>query len=163
MSLMRFSREELADMHRKHITEGQLKEHGQAIETTLHELGADRFDLILPETHMLPLVVQTDEHILGVIYGHYEHVERSQKGRGALVATDRRVLLIDRKLLFVHCEEISYDIISAVTYSRVMQGHTVTLHTRIGDIHIHTFNQKCVRNFTEAIEQRIFSRPSPQI
>lgn len=126
------------------------------LESQLHDLGAVAYDLWLPETHVLPLVIHPNEQIKGIVYGKYTQTNGAQVGRGALVATDRRVILLDKKPLFVRCDEITYYAISAVTYTKVGFAGTVTLHTRLGDIRIRTFNHKCAYHFVEAVEAGIF-------
>ena len=113
--------------------------------------------MILPETKTLPFVIHPDEQILGIVYGRYKQSDNGEHvSRGALVATNHRLLLINKKPLFVKCEEISYRVINGITYSRVAIAGTVTLHTRMGDISLRTFNQRCAQNFVEAIEAGIF-------
>lgn len=125
-------------------------------EQELRTLGAVAFDLWLPESHALPNLLHLDEHVWGVVYGRYTNTSKVETGRGMLVATDQRLLLINKKPLFVKCDEIAYRVISAITYTKAGIAGTVTVHTRMGDINVRTFNQKCARIFVEAIEAKIF-------
>jgi hypothetical protein len=125
-------------------------------EQELRSLGAVAFDLWLPESHALPNILHRNEQVVGVVYGRYSHASAEETGRGMLVATGQRLLLIDKKPLFVKCDEIAYSVISAITYTKAGVAGTVTVHTRMGDIHVRTFNQKCARIFVEAIEVKIF-------
>jgi hypothetical protein len=125
-------------------------------ELELRSLGAVAYDLWLPESHALPNILHQDEQVWGVVYGRYTHTSRLETGRGMLVATDQRLLLIDKKPLFVKCDEIAYGVISAITYIKAGVAGTVTVHTRMGDINVRTFNQRCARIFVEAIEGKIF-------
>src|SRR5581483_2885945 len=136
-----------------------LKAHDKQIRGQLQKLGAVQYDLWLPETSALPLVIHADERINGIVFGRYKQDTTGEPviGRGALVATDRRVLLVDHKPLFMKCNEISYRVISAVSYSRVGFIGTVVLHTRLGNISVRTFNQHCAHNFVEAIEESILA------
>jgi hypothetical protein len=129
------------------------------LKTALQQLGADRYDLSLPETRLLPLVLKPAEQIQGIVYGRYRYSkpDGTVASRGALVATNQRVLLLDRKPFFVHCDEIAYRVVSGTTYGRISLAETVTLHTRIGDISLQTFNRHCARGFSEAIEAKLFS------
>jgi len=123
------------------------------INEVLRELGAVMYDLWLPETHALPSIIHPNEKINGIVYGRYKHGgAEPSAGRGALVATDSRILLIDKKPLFLKCDELSYSVVSGVTYTKVGPGGTVTLHTRAGDIEIRTLNQRCAHRFVESIE-----------
>jgi hypothetical protein len=125
----------------------------------LRELGAVQYDLWLPETKELDDVLHPGEEVLGIVYGRYKQQQLGRGvliGRGALVATSQRIMLIDKKPMFVRCDEISAVVVSAVTYSKVGPAGTVTLHTRLGDIAVRTFNDVCAHNFVEAIESIIF-------
>lgn len=131
------------------------KARSMAIKRHITTLGADKFDLLVPETGALPYVIHPDEEIEGIVYGRYKQEDGKLIGRGALVATNDRVLLVDKKPLYVRSDEVIYDAISGVTYTRIGFIGTVTLHTKIGDIRIRTLNQKCARSFVEAVEARI--------
>ncbi len=122
----------------------------------LRRLGAVTYDLWLPETRSLPRFIYPDERITGIVYGRYKQLGPNTIGRGALVATDRRILLIDKKPMFFRCDEISYRAISAITYSKVALSGTVTLHNRMGDITVRTFNDHCAQQFVKTIESHIF-------
>ncbi|MBC7546780.1 PH domain-containing protein [Candidatus Saccharibacteria bacterium] len=130
-------------------------DRAEEIDRVLKSLGADRYDLLLPETHTLASILHPDEQIIGIVYGKYRIQNNPQSGRGALVATSNRVLLIDKKPLFEKIDEMTYQVISGVTYSKVSIAGTVTLHSRVGDIAIRTLNHKCARSFLEAIEARV--------
>ena len=125
----------------------------------LRVLGADEYDLMLPETHCLPRLLEPDETIIGVVYGKYRRPDNRhmQHGRGMLVVTDRRILLVDKKPLFLHFDDIKFAVVSGVAYNKAGIGETVTLNTRLGPIYIRTFNQKCAQQFVHAVEQMLFS------
>lgn len=133
-----------------------LRVRTEEIRNRIQSLGAGWFNMRLPETHVLPYVVRPNETIQGIVYGRYKQDGGKVIGRGALVSTDRRVLLIDKKPLFVKNEEIAYGAISGVTYSRVGIMGMVTLHSKMGDVKLRTFNQKCAKSLVEAVEVQIF-------
>ena len=131
--------------------------HKDQIRADLRSHGADKYDLLLPETHELANVIHENERIIGIVYGKYVQDSGKRFGRGALVATDMRILLLDKKPLFERCDEISYKVISAVSYAHAGFAGTVVLHTRMGDITIRTLNKMCAKYFIEAIEAKIFA------
>ncbi|MDB5185287.1 MAG: hypothetical protein JWN38_1095 [Candidatus Saccharibacteria bacterium] len=148
---------QLLQIGQQHMLEGFTKQRQKTLDDELHEAGVDRYDFWLPETHALPYIVHLDEHIKGIVYGKYvQNGTEPAGGRGALVATDSRILLIDKKPMFLKCDELSYHVVSGVTYTKVGMAGTVTLHTRAGDIHVRTFNQKCADMFVAAIEAKTF-------
>jgi hypothetical protein len=125
----------------------------------LQLLGADQFDLMLPETSTLLNTVLVSEIINGVIYGKYtQNNSVHSTGRGLLVATDHRILLIDKKPLFLKNDELSYSVVSDVNYNKAGIAGTVTIHSRTGDISIRTYNAKCANTFVEAIETKCFGK-----
>ena len=145
----------LSPTDREQLLGGLLKIHSEQIEDRLRDLGADNYDLLLPETHTLPLVIRPGEVITSVVYGRYK-LSNGAIGRGALVATDSRVLLVDKKILSLRFDEIAYAAVTAITYIKVGPTATITLHTRVGDFSVRTFNWKCAQNFIADLESTIF-------
>lgn len=152
----KFSQSQLDQVYRGHMARGLFREHRAQIDADLRDMGAVAYDMWLPETHILPLIIHPDERIKGIVYGRYREGEEGFVGRGALVATDRRVILVDKKPSFVRCDEVGYGVVNGITYGRVGLMGTVVLHTRIGNVSLRTFNQDCAHSFVEAIEANIF-------
>lgn len=125
---------------------------------TLRSLGADRYDLSTPETHYLPQLIRPHETLLGIIYGRYEHNNGPPVGRGLLVATDERLLFIDRKPFYSHYDELVYSVVSGVAFTHVGFWVTVTVSTRMGDISFRTFNRKAAQCFVAAVEGVLFEQ-----
>lgn len=125
------------------------------VKAELRVHGAVAYDLWLPETHYLPHIIHEDEHIMGTVFGRYPG------GRGVLVATDQRVLFLDKKPGWMRCDEITFAVIGGVTRTRVGPVGTVTLHTRLGDYALRTFNQKNAENFVDYIESKCLQAESP--
>lgn len=124
------------------------------VKAELRVHGAVAYDLWLPETHYLPRVIHEDEHIMGTVYGRYKG------GRGVLVATDQRVLFLDKKPGWMRCDEITFAVIGGVTRTKIGPMGNVTLHTRLGDYTLRTFNQKNAENFADYIEARCLQEDS---
>jgi len=112
----------------------------------LKGLGLSRSGLSSTEARYLLQIIHTDEHIGGVVFGH------SKEGFAMLVATDRRVIFIDKKPFFVNEDEVNYYVVSGVSFKQAGFGSTVTLHTRVRDYSLQTFNKKCAISFVEFIE-----------
>jgi hypothetical protein len=69
------------------------------------------------ELKQLRRILDPGELINQCVYGHY------QGGSGLLVATDRRVLLIDKRPFYLYVEDHSYDSVSRVDFvARMLQG-----------------------------------------
>ncbi len=123
-------------------------DHKRRVENELRELGSTRRGLWRLSSRYLPHIIHPDERLGGVIYG------RCDEGSVMLVATDKRVIFLDKKPLFINTDEITYDVVSGITSSRVGLVSTVVLHTRVRDYRIRTFNHDCARQFVAFIESR---------
>lgn len=141
---------------RARLPKAKLKDHVQRVRRELREKGALEYNMLLPETYYLPAVIHEDEHIMGSVFGRYEYGKTA--GRGALVATDQRVIFLDKKPLFVHYDELTFMIIGSVSYTRTALVGFVTLHTRLGDFQLRTFNHKNAYNFVEYIEDKCLQK-----
>ncbi|HVA10724.1 MAG TPA: PH domain-containing protein [Candidatus Dormibacteraeota bacterium] len=130
------------------LNSGFMKDHYDRIKAELRENGAVIYDLMVPETHYLPFIIQPNEHIKGAVYG------RSKAGRGVMVATDRRVLFVDKQPLHLYCDEIPPDTVSCVTRTHHGPVGTVTLCTPEGGRTIRTLNQKNAANFVNYVSSR---------
>lgn len=128
---------------------------GRRLKHHLRELGLNHYDFALPETHALPYVVHPDEEIEGIVFGRYRLEIPHLTGRGALVATANRVVLVDKKPMYIKSDELVYGAINGTSYSRVGLAGTVVLHTKIGDIKLRSMNRKCSQYFVEAIEKNL--------
>ncbi len=122
--------------------------HKQRIALELRKLGVSEFAMYRMESRYLPTIIHDKEHLRGVVYGH------CKVGFAMLVATDRRVIFFDKKPLFVNKDELTYDVVSGVSFSAAGLGSTVTLHTRVNDYTLRTFNRKCASTFVAYIESR---------
>lgn len=156
-----FKRREIRDMSElqdqlPQTKKGEMRECVREITRTIKSLGGVKYDLMLPETKYLPLILDTFEKITGIVYGRYRQENDTLIGRGVLVATSRRVLLLDKKPLFLRVDELTYEVISGVTYTKAGVAGTVVLHSGEGDIKVRTFNQKCAKLFVKAIEAGVF-------
>ncbi len=125
-----------------------------ALIATLRALGAMKYDLLLPETKAIANCLSDNEKLLGVVYGRYKQEKNNIVSRGVLVATNQRVLLINKKPLFLQHDDFTYKAISGVDFSWAGIMGTVSLHTRLGDIRVRTFNKKCALMFVSAIESK---------
>lgn len=128
------------------------------LQSTLKRLGANLYDRHLPETRSLADLLMDNEVMEGIIYGNYSLTNNPAKGRGALVATNRRILFIDHKPLFQRTTEVTYDVVSGVARSSTGLFGMVTLSTRLGDITVSTRNQRSATTFVHAIETHIFHK-----
>lgn len=114
----------------------------------LQKLGMPTWGFWRFDVHYLPSLIHPDEHIHAVTYG------KGTDGGGMLVATDRRVLYISKRPMFVKADELTYDVIGGVTYGDIGLQATIVLHSRLGDFKLRTFNLRLAQGFRDYIEQR---------
>ena len=123
------------------------------INSELKAVGVKTMGLIAPESKLLSKLLNDNEKIMGVVYGKYTG------GLAWLVATNLRVIFIDRKLFFSSTDEISYDVVSGVKLNRAGAFSSVILHTRMGDYNITYVSPEAADIFVKYIEnQRIEDR-----
>ncbi len=123
--------------------------HVTRIIEELKAAGATRHGLAKPEAKELPRILHEDEHVGGVVYG--------QVGSGnsaMLVATDQRVVFLDKRPLFMSADEITYDAVSGVKSNAAGPFLSVVLHTRIGDYSLRYVNAKCAAKFVKFIDDK---------
>lgn len=118
----------------------------------LRQVGMGRVGFMYSEVKMLPQTLHPNEHIRAVVHGRHEG------GYAILLATDNRVIFLDKKPMFVKSDELSYDIVGGVNFSRSMLAGSITLHTRIGDYTLKTRNYKAAERFRDYIEERCLER-----
>ncbi len=118
------------------------------IKMQLQSLGVSKSALGTSESRHLPKMIHAGENIVGVVYG------MSKDGFVMMLATDKRILFIDKKPFFVNEDEITFDVVSGITHGHAGIGSTVTLHTRIRDYQIKTLNERCAHGFVMAVETK---------
>lgn len=131
-------------------------EHAARIREQLEDLGVGYWGLTSPEAHYLPHIIHRDEQIEGAVYG------KARAGSVLLVATDRRIIYLDRKPLYTNEEEITYDVVGGVSHSHSGIGSAITLGTRIKNYHLKTYNERCANGFVAAIERRCVEHRNQQ-
>lgn len=122
--------------------------HRQRVRRELKEAGLSGYAMSQPESRYLPRIIHPDEHIGGAVFGRHEF------GLVMLVATDRRIVFLDKKPLFVDADEINYVAVNGVDFGHVGIGCTVNLHTRVKDYRVRSFNARAAGQFVHYIEGR---------
>ena len=127
----------------------------QRIEQELKAAGVTAFGRAKFAARFLPHVLHAGEHLKGAVYGRYtEGTGLLQWVEGMLIATDRRVIFLDRKPGFEAVDELTYDVVSGVQKSYAWPFASVTLHTRIGNYTLRFANKKCIDIFMHYVEKR---------
>ncbi|HSW99125.1 MAG TPA: PH domain-containing protein [Candidatus Saccharimonadales bacterium] len=131
------------------------------IRQELRAVGVTTFGMLKFATRRLPGILHEGEHIRGAVYGRYSVGNGLMRWiEGVLVATDRRVIFLDRKPGFEAVDELTYDAVSGVQKSYAWPFAAVTLHTRIGNYTLRFANKRCIDNFMHYVEKRRLERAS---
>ncbi len=130
------------------------KEHDQRIKQELLQAGLPRLGLLRMESRYLPRVIDHDEVVEAVIYGRMPGV-----GGAMLVATDKRVIFLDKKPLFVTLDELSYKVVAGVKVINEGIYAQLTLHTRMGDYIIGMLKHVAADKFAKYVEQKSLNLP----
>jgi general stress protein 26 len=128
-------------------------EHRQRVQLQLRKAGATWYGLLKNESRHLPHLIHPSESIEGIAYGRYE------QGGCMLVATNSRILFLDKKPLFTFSDELTYDVIAGVGCSRQGYFAKVTLHTRFNDTVVEYVNWRAAEQFVRYIERRRIEEP----
>lgn len=121
----------------------------ERIRAELLEAGVTKYGMAKAESRYLPRVIHADEHIEAVAYGQHN------SSSAMMVATDQRVLYLDKKPLVSLMDEIMFSAISGVEIDIHTLFSTVTLQSSVGNYTIRYANIKCGQKFVDVIEKRI--------
>lgn len=129
--------------------------HQRRIERELREAGVGRFGSLKFAMRYLHKIIHPNEHVYGVVYGRYREAEGMPAWEeGTLVATDRRVLFLDRKPGYLKADDITYDVVSGVEASKAWIFSAVTLFTKVGEFTIRFARANCAEIFVRYVEKR---------
>lgn len=119
------------------------------VRTALKRVGMYNRFFGQAEIRELCQVLMSDEKIIGAVNGRYEG------GFAMLVATDRRLLLIDKKMMFLNLEDIRYDMISQVEFSARLIDATITVHTINTVLRMTSIRQAALRRLTSYMQEKV--------
>lgn len=115
----------------------------------LRRIGADYHFWGVPEIRELPHILFDNETIYHLNNGRYSG------GFATLCATNLRVLLIDKKPLFLTLEDIRYDMVSDVLFNHRVLNASLVLGTVHNSISFIGFNKTRLRQMTNFIQERV--------
>lgn len=131
--------------------------HPSIIESRLNKLGIKVSRWYRPEIKELSLLLMDDEEIVCLVTGRY------YGGYALLAATNQRLLLIDKKTMFMSMEDIRFDMISEIDYSARLLDATITIFT-VNKQHRFTSvkHRNQMRDLTAFVQKRIMEIRNPQ-
>ncbi len=99
------------------------------------------------EANELPHILMPDEEIHDLVNGVYEG------GFALLVATNMRILLVDKKPLnYLTVEDLRFDMISEIDYSHRVIGANVSISTGSKNLRFTSLNQQRLRKLTTHVQ-----------
>ncbi len=102
------------------------------------------------EIRELPNIILPDETIYECVNGFYEG------GFALLVATNIRVLLIDRKPMgFLNVDDLRFDMISDIDYSHRILGAQISIHCGTRNLTFKSYNQHLLRKLIGHVQHRM--------
>jgi hypothetical protein len=140
------------------------KAHADRVKRELREAGVRGFGFWKFAVRYLHNLIHKDEHVKGVVYGRYQEAPGAPAWEeGMLVATDRRIMFVDRKPGYLRADNITYDVVSAVEDSKAGPFSAVTLYTRMGNFTLRFVKRSCAECFVRYVEsRRLESLPEPR-
>lgn len=130
-------------------------QEAQRIREELKAVGVTAFGMAKFASHFLPNVLHENEHIMGAVYGRYATGAGLQQwNEGMLIATQRRIIFLDRKPGFEIMDELTYDVVSGMQKSYAWPFASITLHTRIANYTLRFANKACIDSFMRYVEER---------
>ncbi|CAN5680246.1 hypothetical protein BH23PAT2_BH23PAT2_09070 [soil metagenome] len=129
----------------------------QAVNAQLRQIQADFRFWGRSEVRELPNLLFPDETIVHAMNGRYE------KGFVLFVATDKRLLLIDKKPFFLCFEDMQYEMISEVDYTQQMLSSDLCLRTPGRTLHFVSLRPRQLRALTNYIQQRVSDMRHPAL
>lgn len=121
----------------------------EEVRQQLKAIGADYRFFGRYEIQELPKILFDDEYLIHVVFGRYTG------GFALLVATNQRVLLIDKKPMYLTLEDIRYDMISDMVFNHRLLDTSVTLGTVHKSITFTGYNQDRLRQMTTFVQKRV--------
>lgn len=119
------------------------------VQAQLKKIGADFSFWGMAEARELPQILIEGEVIQHAINGRYEG------GFAMLCATDHRVLLIDKKPLFLALDDLRYDMITEINYSYKLIDAMLHVCTLNKTFHFKSLRKGQLRALAAYIQQHI--------
>lgn len=123
--------------------------HVDEVTQQLRRLGAHNMMWCRAELRELPKILFRGEQIEHIVTGRYEG------GYALLVATNNRVLLIDKKPFYLTLEDVRYDMISDVLFYHRLVDATIRLGNMNKTIVFTAFNKNKLRELTAYIQEEV--------
>lgn len=119
------------------------------IELELSKLGIRNHFWGKPEVRELANILTDDEIIVQASNGRY------QGGFALIVATNHRLLLIDKKMWFMSIEDVRFDMITELDFAARILDATISVRTINKVLRFTSMHQTNLRNLIKYLQDRI--------
>jgi hypothetical protein len=119
------------------------------VEHQLKRLGVKFRFMGRAELKELPHILMPGEQITNIVNGYYDG------GFAVLCVTDCRVLLIDKKPMYLTVEDLRFDMISEVDFNGRMLESNLVIQTTGKRLTFTGFNQQSIRDMCTSIQNRV--------
>lgn len=121
----------------------------QEVESQLKEIGCNFRFFGRPEIKELAKILQPGETIARATNGLYEG------GFALLCVTNERLLLIDRKPMFLTIEDVRFDMIAEIDFNHRLLNATVNIYSTNKSLTFTSWNHDRLRKLVEHLQQRV--------
>jgi HD-GYP domain-containing protein (c-di-GMP phosphodiesterase class II) len=121
----------------------------RTIKMQLATIDADLPFWVAAEVNQLTKIIVPNETIQHAINGRYEG------GIALLCATNLRLLIIDKKPLFLAVEDIRYDMIAEVNFTHQLFDSSIHLSSFSKELWFSSYRKRQLREFTDFIQHKL--------
>jgi hypothetical protein len=123
------------------------------IEARMTKLGIKISSFFRPEIRELSTILTDNEEIVSLVPGRYFG------GYALIVATDHRLLIIDKRTFYLTVEDIHYDMISEIDFSVRVFDASLQIHTMNKQHRFTSSRYKShLRRLTDYVQQQIIRK-----
>ncbi len=119
------------------------------VKQRLCALGASPYVLSRPEVSRLAKLMHPGEEVEAFIYG------ANSAGWGMLVATNLKLLFVNKRLMNLIVDEVSYPLVNSINHSFGPLSAKITLHTGPKVYDFRKVNRKCAGLFSAFIQGKL--------
>ncbi|MEI7683117.1 MAG: PH domain-containing protein [Candidatus Saccharibacteria bacterium] len=119
------------------------------VERQLEAIGSNSKFWGRPEIVELQHILVPGEQINACLNGRY------QGGFATFVATDQRLLLVDKKVFFLSVEDMRYDMIAEVDFSAQLMSGTMKVCTPTKNLSFTSYKPQILRKVANQIQQKV--------
>lgn len=115
----------------------------------LERMGVGRLPLCRAEINQLHQILVPGEEMEYLLAGRY------MVGYAVLVATNKRLLLVDKTIGGLIIEDFPFDMIAEVEYIKSLYGSKLIVFARSKKVEFRAYKGSNVRDFAQYLEQRV--------